>query len=142
MGLERFGVSVFENCRTIVTPPAPTPDEMRTNVTSSQSTPPEVEVTEEEDAAPSTTNHDVTRSASALAVSVREQCHLSQKTVNNIMSGVQQYQAVLINVLRERMQKVFEQHPEMSSHLQNEACLHLIHLRILSQPVHMDKIRL
>ncbi|KAK7886548.1 hypothetical protein WMY93_026169 [Mugilogobius chulae] len=35
MGLERFGVSVFENCRTIVTPPAPTPDEMRTNVTPS-----------------------------------------------------------------------------------------------------------
>lgn len=43
-----------------------------------------------------------------------------QRTVNNVISGVQQYQAVLLGTLRERMRRAFEEHPEMITQLQDE----------------------
>ncbi|XP_028297235.1 uncharacterized protein LOC114459069, partial [Gouania willdenowi] len=46
---------------------------------------------------------------------------LLARTVNSIISEVQQYQAVLINALKERMRRVFEEHPERSPQLQDEA---------------------
>uniref|UniRef100_A0AAV2LVB7 Uncharacterized protein n=1 Tax=Knipowitschia caucasica TaxID=637954 RepID=A0AAV2LVB7_KNICA len=49
---------------------------------------------------------DIARSAAAFAISVREQCHLSQRTVNSVISGVQQYQAALLDTLRERIRRV------------------------------------
>ncbi|KAL7377556.1 hypothetical protein ABVT39_001233 [Epinephelus coioides] len=76
---------------------------------------------EEAVAVTSTTRTDVARSAGAFAISVREQCHLSQRTVNSVISGVQQYQAVLLDTLRERMRRVFEEHPETPTQLQDAA---------------------
>uniref|UniRef100_A0AAV2IZ62 Uncharacterized protein n=1 Tax=Knipowitschia caucasica TaxID=637954 RepID=A0AAV2IZ62_KNICA len=51
---------------------------------------------------------DIARSAAAFAISVREQCHLSQRTVNSVISGVQQYQAALLDTLRERIRRVMK----------------------------------
>ena len=44
-----------------------------------------------------------------------------QRTVNSVISGVQQYQAVLLNTLRERMRRVFEEHPETPTQVQDAA---------------------
>lgn len=45
----------------------------------------------------------------------------SQRTVRSVISGVQQYQAVLLHTLRDRVQRVFEDRPETTAQLQNEA---------------------
>lgn len=47
--------------------------------------------------------------------------HFSQRTVNNIITGVQQYQAALLETLRDRLRGVFEEHPGTTTQLQNEA---------------------
>ncbi|CAL9684746.1 unnamed protein product [Knipowitschia caucasica] len=123
LGVEKFGVSIFADSST-TTAPATT---NATPLVSTRNETFEAEVViNDEDARPSTsttnyTSNDLTRCAAALGLSVREECHLSQRTVNHIISGVQQYQAVLINVLRERMRGVFDGHSERSPQLQNEA---------------------
>ena len=45
----------------------------------------------------------------------------SQRTVNSVISGVQQYQAALLDTLRERIRRVFEENPETTAQLQDEA---------------------
>lgn len=45
----------------------------------------------------------------------------SQRTVNSVISGVQQYQAALLDTLRERIRRVFEENPETAAQLQDEA---------------------
>lgn len=45
----------------------------------------------------------------------------SQRTVNSIVSGAQQYQAALLDVLKDRVKRVFEEHPEMTTQVQDEA---------------------
>ncbi|KAK0142031.1 PiggyBac transposable element-derived protein 4 [Merluccius polli] len=79
------------------------------------------EANEEAVAVTSRTRPDIARSAAAFAISVREQCHLSQRTVNSVISGVQQYQSALIDTLRERIRRVFEENPDTTAQLQGEA---------------------
>ncbi|KAL2102281.1 hypothetical protein ACEWY4_001449 [Coilia grayii] len=69
----------------------------------------------------SVTRPDIARSAAAFAISVREQCHLSQRTVNNIITRVQQYQATLLETLRNEMREVFEEHGGTSTQLRDAA---------------------
>lgn len=40
--------------------------------------------------------------------------------VNHIISGVQQYQVVLLDTVKERMRKVFEERPDLTTHLQDD----------------------
>lgn len=40
--------------------------------------------------------------------------------VNHIISGVQQYQVVLLDTVKERMRKVFEEHPDLTTHFQDD----------------------
>ncbi|KAI4889726.1 hypothetical protein NFI96_033081, partial [Prochilodus magdalenae] len=68
----------------------------------------------------SVTEPDIGKSAAAFAISVREECHLSQRTVNRVIGGAQQYQATLLDTLRIRMRRVFDRHPETTTQLQNE----------------------
>lgn len=63
----------------------------------------------------------LTRRATAFALNIREKCHLSQRSVNDIVSGVQQYQASLVDVLKNQMKKVFEKHSGSMEQLQAEA---------------------
>ncbi|XP_028296960.1 uncharacterized protein LOC114458772 [Gouania willdenowi] len=121
LGVETFGVSIFSNSTTIITPATTNSVELAPGSSRAETPQVQVLVPDEADAVSSTTTLNVTRSAAALALSVREQCHLSQRTVNSIISEVQQYQAVLINALKERMRRVFEEHPERSPQLQDEA---------------------
>ena len=44
-----------------------------------------------------------------------------QRTVNSVISGVQQYQAALPGTLRERPRRLFEENPETSAPLQDKA---------------------
>ena len=46
---------------------------------------------------------------------------LTMRTVNSVISGVQQYQAALLDTLRERIRRVFEENPETTAQLQDEA---------------------
>ncbi|CAM4572006.1 unnamed protein product [Leuciscus chuanchicus] len=122
LGQETFGVSVFASCSThaaassVAIPPdasLPEPSPQRDAVARLES--------EEAVAVTSRTRPDIARSAAAFAISVREQCHLSQRTVNSVISGVQQYQAALLDTLRERIRRVFEDNPETTAQLQDEA---------------------
>ncbi|XP_052000921.1 uncharacterized protein LOC127656578 [Xyrauchen texanus] len=117
-GLENFGVSIFSNCSTPATTSTVeiSPDASRIETQQPDGSP----VPEEAISVTSTARPDIGRSAAAFAISVREQCHLSQRTVNNVISGVQQYQAVLLDTLREGMRRVFEEHPETTTQLQDE----------------------
>ncbi len=44
-----------------------------------------------------------------------------QRSVSTIVSGVQQYQAALLNTLRDTMRRVFERHSDSMEQLQEEA---------------------
>ncbi|KAL6455249.1 hypothetical protein MHYP_G00029050 [Metynnis hypsauchen] len=54
-------------------------------------------IQENNGAGTSVTEPDIGKSAAAFAISVREECHLSQRTVNRVIGGVQQYQATLLD---------------------------------------------
>ncbi|KAL3967359.1 claudin [Sarotherodon galilaeus] len=63
---------------------------------------------------------DLARCAAAFAIGVREQCHLSQRSVNNIVLGVQQYQTALLTSLRGKIKTILERQPESNGPLQQE----------------------
>ncbi|XP_042071392.1 uncharacterized protein LOC121812673 [Haplochromis burtoni] len=63
---------------------------------------------------------DLARCAAAFAIGVREQCHLSQRSVNNIVLGVQQYQTALLTSLRGKIKTILERQPDSNGPLQQE----------------------
>ncbi|KAL3970579.1 LETM1 and EF-hand domain-containing protein 1, mitochondrial [Sarotherodon galilaeus] len=112
LGSENFGVSVFANCSTTTTTSIV---EISTGGSLPEVQEPQVvdsPITEEAVSTTSFTRHDITRSAAAFAIST---------TVKHIISGVQQYQAVLLDTLKERMKSVFEDHAEGTTQLQDDA---------------------
>ncbi|XP_049331198.1 uncharacterized protein LOC125799173 [Astyanax mexicanus] len=59
--------------------------------------------------------------ATAFVLSAREKHHLSQSAVNDIVAGVQNYQASLLDTLRNQMTRVFQRHPEATDQLLSES---------------------
>ncbi|XP_066509632.1 uncharacterized protein [Hoplias malabaricus] len=59
--------------------------------------------------------------ATALVLSAREKHHLSQSAVNDIVSGVQQFQASLLENLRNQMALVLQRHSQVTDELHREA---------------------
>ncbi|XP_059909523.1 uncharacterized protein LOC132459156 [Gadus macrocephalus] len=121
--LENFGVSIFGNSMTpsMDSSMESSPDLLELGTQDPPEMPEAQSSNAGEAAAPtSVTGPDIARSAAAFAISVREQCHLSQRTVNNIITGVQQYQATLLETLRNKMREVFEEHTG-TSQLQDAA---------------------
>ncbi|CAG6022021.1 unnamed protein product [Menidia menidia] len=52
---------------------------------------------------------------------LRSQTSEANSTVNRVISGVQQYQTALVDMLRERIRRVFEENPDKNAQLQGEA---------------------
>ncbi|KAM6992383.1 uncharacterized protein LKV04_008441 [Tautogolabrus adspersus] len=68
-----------------------------------------------------TVQPDLTTQATAFVINARAKHRLSQKGMNEIVSGVQQYQSSLVSNLRSQIEQVLKKHSgSTSGHLQNE----------------------
>ncbi|KAM7366747.1 hypothetical protein PAMP_014697 [Pampus punctatissimus] len=123
VGSEHFDIPVFSDCATETRGMQRTNSEVNTPVISNEMLNPEPTCHQiphpkiQEGAGASSAN---IRHAAAFAINVRERCHLSQRSVNSIVSEVQQYQTVLLNTLRDTMKRIFERHSDSVEQLQEE----------------------
>ncbi|XP_062863880.1 uncharacterized protein LOC134325564 [Trichomycterus rosablanca] len=122
LGSENFGASIFSEAATPARTYFVEEQSHGSQIETCMETPPDSHscIQENNGAGTSVTEPDIGKSAAAFAISVREECHLSQRTVNRVIGGVQQYQATLLDTLRIRMRSVFDRHPETTTQLQNE----------------------
>ncbi|XP_061767877.1 uncharacterized protein LOC133559880 isoform X2 [Nerophis ophidion] len=68
-----------------------------------------------------TVQPDLTTQATAFVINARVKHRLSQKGMNDIIAGVQQYQTSLVGNLRSQLEQVLKKHSgSTSGHLQNE----------------------
>ncbi|XP_065805621.1 uncharacterized protein [Labrus bergylta] len=68
-----------------------------------------------------TVQPDLTTHATAFVINAWAKHCLSQKGLNNIVAGVQQYQSSLMSNLRNQIEQVLKKHSgSTSGHLQNE----------------------
>ncbi|XP_034095043.1 uncharacterized protein LOC117561623 [Gymnodraco acuticeps] len=63
-------------------------------------------------------DHSLSRHSAAFALNIRERCYLSQGNVNNVVSDVQQYQASLLDNLRDKIKNAFDTHVGSEENLQ------------------------
>ncbi|KAI4895664.1 hypothetical protein NFI96_022340 [Prochilodus magdalenae] len=66
--------------------------------------------------------------ATAFVLSAREKHCLSQSAVNDIVAGVQHYQASLLDSLKNQMARVFQRHSEVTDQLLSELIILKTHL--------------
>ncbi|KAJ4939426.1 hypothetical protein JOQ06_028875, partial [Pogonophryne albipinna] len=62
------------------------------------------------EASSATSDHSLTRHSAAFALNIRERCYLSQGNVNSVVADVQQYQASLLDNLRDKIKNAFDTH--------------------------------
>ncbi|KAG7456398.1 hypothetical protein JOB18_008800 [Solea senegalensis] len=121
VGGQHFDIPIFSDCATQTRGIQRTSSEVNTPVTPNEESQQDLEGLQnqrpehQEDA-----GGNLSKSAAAFVVSVREKCHLSQRSVNSIVSGVQQYQTSLLNTLKDTMKKIIERQSENVEQLQQE----------------------
>nr|XP_054587799.1 uncharacterized protein LOC129153069 [Nothobranchius furzeri] len=129
LGSEHFGTAIFADCTTETRPiEAETPDFPQTSVVLEQERQESRNLMDKDQSDVQTPRQNqgvrepvaLARRAAAFAIGVREQCHLSQTSVNNIVLGVQQYQTALLASLREEMKTILQRHPDSTGPLQAE----------------------
>ncbi|XP_030579955.1 uncharacterized protein LOC115785156 isoform X1 [Archocentrus centrarchus] len=119
---EHFDIPVFSDCATKTQGMQRTDSEVNIPVIPNEMSSPELEDfqtpnTDNQEGA-ATASENLVRCAAAFTISVRERCHLSQRGVNSIVSGVQQYQTALLSTMKDTMKSLFQRHSDNMEQLQ------------------------